>query len=246
MPLGIMHDLAVGVHPSGADAWALQDVLALGVTTGAPPTSSISSVRTGHNLRGGRIGSRSSVTIPSARWWLPSCATQAGSGSTHHRNVPAVVDSQGEPPTKGAYVRYNHEAMIGIIALEAHRAGAVVVGEDLGTVEPWARHFLHERGLLGTSILWFEIDPGSRGPLEAERWRELCLSSVTTHDLPPTPGYLDAEHVKLRHSLGLLTRPVADEMADHRKNRRPGPLNCVGSACWAITPTGRPARRASS
>ena len=30
MSLGIMHDLAVGVHPNGADAWALQDVMALG------------------------------------------------------------------------------------------------------------------------------------------------------------------------------------------------------------------------
>ena len=32
MALGIMHDLAVGVHPTGADAWALQDVLALGAS----------------------------------------------------------------------------------------------------------------------------------------------------------------------------------------------------------------------
>ena len=61
-------------------------------------------------------------------------------------------------PTQGTYVRYDHEAMIGILALEAHRAGAVVVGEDLGTVEPWVRDYLRERGILGTSILWFEFD----------------------------------------------------------------------------------------
>jgi 4-alpha-glucanotransferase len=48
--------------------------------------------------------------------------------------------------------------MIGVVALEAHRAGAVVVGEDLGTVEPWVRDYLRERGLFGTSILWFEAD----------------------------------------------------------------------------------------
>jgi 4-alpha-glucanotransferase len=123
---------------------------------------------------------------------------------------------QGVPPTQGTYVRYNHDAMIGIVALEAHRAGAVVVGEDLGTVEPWVRHYLRDRGLLGTSILWFEIDGYSRGPLAAEHWRDLCLSSVTTHDLPPTPGYLAGEHVRLRHALGLLTRSHDDEMADHR------------------------------
>ncbi len=63
---------------------------------------------------------------------------------------------KGAAPTEGTYVRYDHDAMIGIIALEAHRAGALVVGEDLGTVEPWVRDYLRERGLFGTSILWFE------------------------------------------------------------------------------------------
>ena len=64
----------------------------------------------------------------------------------------------GAMPTEGTYVRYDHEALIGILALEAHRAEAVVVGEDLGTVEPWVRTYLRERGILGTSILWFEFD----------------------------------------------------------------------------------------
>ena len=128
-------------------------------------------------------------------------------------------------------MRYDHEAMIGIVALEAIRAGAVVVGEDLGTVEPWVRHYLHARGLLGTSILWFELDrDGHGGPLEAERWRELCLSSVTTHDLPPTPGYLAGEHVRLRHALGLLTRSAEDELADDRAEQQAwmGELRRVG------------------
>jgi 4-alpha-glucanotransferase len=124
---------------------------------------------------------------------------------------------KGVPPTEGTYVRYDHEAMIGIVALEAHRAGAVVVGEDLGTVEPWVRDYLRDRGLFGTSILWFELDrDGHGGPLEAQRWREYCLSSVTTHDLPPTAGYLAGEHVRLREELGLLTRPADQELADDR------------------------------
>ena len=216
MPLGIMHDLAVGVHPSGADAWALQDVLALGVTTGAPPDEF------------NQLGQDWSQPP-----WRPDRLEELGyqpfralvsailrhSGGVRIDHIIGMFRlwwiPKGAPPTEGAYVRYNHEAMIGIIALEAYRAGAVVVGEDLGTVEPWARRVLHDRGLLGTSILWFEIDSGTRGPLEAQWWRELCLSSVTTHDLPPTPGYLDAEHVRLRHSLGLLTRPIEDEMTDH-------------------------------
>ncbi|EJZ04632.1 4-alpha-glucanotransferase, partial [Mycolicibacterium vaccae] len=128
---------------------------------------------------------------------------------------------KGALPTDGTYVRYDHEAMIGIVALEAQRAGAVVVGEDLGTVEPWVRDYLRERGLFGTSILWFESDrDGGGGPLPAEQWREFCLSAVTTHDLPPTAGYLAGEHVRLRDELGLLTRPAEEELASDRAHQQ--------------------------
>lgn len=220
MELGVMSDLAVGVDPDGADAWALQDVLALGVTAGAPPDefNQLGQDWSQPPWRPDRLveqayepfravvnmalrhsgGVRIDHIIGMFRlWWIP----------------------KGAAPTEGTYVRYDHDAMIGIIALEAHRAGAVVVGEDLGTVEPWVRDYLRERGLFGTSILWFEADrsDGASGkPLPAERWREYCLSAVTTHDLPPTPGYLAGEHVRLREQLGLLTRPADQELAADR------------------------------
>lgn len=215
MSLGIMADLAVGVHPNGADAWALQDVLALGVSAGAPPDE--------FNQRGQdwsqppwRPDRLEEQEYQPFRTLLRTALRHAGGVRIDHVIglfrlwwIPA-----GAPPADGTYVRYDHEAMIGIVALEAYRAGAVVVGEDLGTVEPWVRDYLRDRGVLGTSILWFELDRGGDGgPLPAERWREYCLSSVTTHDLPPTAGYLAREHVFLRDSLGLLTRPVAEELA---------------------------------
>ncbi|CRZ14090.1 4-alpha-glucanotransferase [Mycolicibacterium neworleansense] len=216
MALGVMSDLAVGVDPDGADAWSLQDVLALGVSAGAPPDEfnqlgqdwsqppwrpdrlaeqAYEPFRAVVNMALRHAGGvRIDHIIGMFRlWWIP----------------------KGAAPTEGTYVRYDHEAMIGIIALEAHRAGALVVGEDLGTVEPWVRDYLHERGLFGTSILWFESDEAG-GPLPAERWREYCLSSVTTHDLPPTSGYLAGEHVRLREQLGLLTRPAEQELASDR------------------------------
>jgi 4-alpha-glucanotransferase len=102
--------------------------------------------------------------------------------------------------------------MVGILALEAYRAGALVIGEDLGTVEPWVRDYLRDRGLFGTSVMWFELDGAGR-PLAPEQWREYALSSVTTHDLPPTIGYLAGDHVELRHRLGLLTESVDSERA---------------------------------
>jgi 4-alpha-glucanotransferase len=119
---------------------------------------------------------------------------------------------EGLHASEGTYVYYDHEALIGILALEAYRAGAFVIGEDLGNVEPSAREYLAARGILGTSILWFETDEIGL-PRPPEQWRELCLGAVTTHDLPPTAGYLAGEHIELRNRLGLLTRPVSEERA---------------------------------
>jgi 4-alpha-glucanotransferase len=119
---------------------------------------------------------------------------------------------QGASPNEGTYVRYDSEALLGIMCLEAQRAGAFLVGEDLGVVEPGVRETLSDRGVLGTSVLWFER--GHDGaPLPPEHWRELCLATVTTHDLPPTAGYLHGDHVDLRNTLGLLTRPLDEERA---------------------------------
>jgi len=218
MALGIMADLAVGVHPDGADAWALQDAMALGVTAGAPPDE-FNQLGQDWSQPPWRPDRLEELGYRPFRALIEAVLRHAGGVRIDHIIglfrlwwIPA-----GAPPTEGTYVRYDHEAMIGIVALEAHRAGALVVGEDLGTVEPWVRDYLLLRGLLGTSILWFELDrDATGGPLPAERWREYCLASVTTHDLPPTAGYLAGGHVRLRESLGLLTRPAAEELESDR------------------------------
>ena len=182
MGLGIMADLAVGVHPTGADAWALQKVLALGVTAGAPPDE-FNQLGQDWSQPPWRPERLEELGYQPFRTLIQAVLRHAGGVRIDHIiglfRLWWIPD--GAPPTEGTYVRYNHDAMIGIVALEAHRAGAVVVGEDLGTVEPWVRDYLRERGLLGTSILWFEVDTGSRGPLQAERWR-----SCACHRSPPT------------------------------------------------------------
>ncbi|MYS24732.1 4-alpha-glucanotransferase [Streptomyces sp. DvalAA-14] len=221
MPIGVVHDLAVGVHPSGSDAWSMQHVLAAGMSVGAPPDA--------FNSRGQDWG------LPP---WRPDALAAAGyapyrdlisrmlrhAGGLRMDHVMGLFRlwwvPQGRPPTEGTYVRYDAEAMLGLLALEAHRAGAVVIGEDLGTVEPGVREELTDRGILGTSVLWFERNyqdrdgrPADRRPLPPAAWRELCLATATTHDLPSTAARLTGEHVELRHRLGLLTRPLAEEEA---------------------------------
>ncbi|WP_078535344.1 4-alpha-glucanotransferase, partial [Streptomyces pristinaespiralis] len=216
MAVGIVHDLAVGVHPGGADAWAQQDSFAAGMSVGAPPDA--------FNAHGQDWG------LPP---WRPDALAASGYAPYRGllrgilRNAGALrIDHVmglfrlwwvpiGSPPTEGAYVRYDAEAMLAVLVLEAHRAGAVVIGEDLGTVEPGVREALSRRGVLGTSVLWFERDwTGDGRPLPPAKWREGCVATATTHDLPSTAARLTGGHVELRHRLGLLARPLEEEQTE--------------------------------
>jgi 4-alpha-glucanotransferase len=218
MPLGVMHDLAVGVSPIGADSWTRQDDLARGISVGAPPDP-YNQMGQDWNQPPWRPDRLAALSYAPIRDLLRYALRHSGGLRVDH--VMGLFRlwwiPEGAAPTEGTYVRYDQDAAIGVLMVEAHRAGAVVVGEDLGTVEPWVRDYLRERGILGTSVLWFEFDwDGGGAPLPPERWREYCLASVTTHDLPPTAGYLAGDHVRLRHRLGLLTRSLDEELAaDH-------------------------------
>lgn len=210
MRLGVVHDLAVGVHPSGADAWALHHSLARGVSVGAPPDvyNQLGQDWSQPPLRPDALAEQGYAPFRDI-----VRATLRDSGGVRIDHILGLFRlwwiPAGQPPTEGTYVHYDHEAMIGVLALEAWRAGAVVVGEDLGTVAPGVREELAERGVLGTSVMWFEQRDGA--PVPPEEYRRLCMASVTTHDLPPTAGYASLVHVDLRERLGQLTGDVEAE-----------------------------------
>ena len=207
----LVHDLAVGFDPRGADAEADHDVLANGVRVGAPPDEFnaagqdwsippydpwklqaaryepfIQTLRA--NFRHGG-GVRIDHVMGLFRlWWIP-----AGLG-----------------PADGAYVRYPHRDLLAILALEASRAGAFVVGEDLGTVEPAVRRELRRRGVLSYRVLWFEPRPPRRYP-------EQALAAVTTHDLPTIAGLwtgADQSTEDMRRRVEHLARVGEDASAD--------------------------------
>ena len=101
--------------------------------------------------------------------------------------------------------------MVGVLLLEAYRNNLVVVGEDLGTVEPWVRDYLRYRGILGTGVFFFEFDAPDHLVPPADYRREQ-LAAVNTHDMPPVAGYLTGEDLRVRESLDLLdsTREEAE------------------------------------
>ncbi len=219
MDMGIMSDLAVGVHSLGSEIWSMPEIFAPGMSVGAPPDM--------YSQQG-----QNWLQPP----WSPRGLAEAGyaplrdmlrsvlsySGAVRIDHILGLFRlwwiPEGMEASAGAYVSYDHEAMVGIVLLEAQRAGAVVIGEDLGTVEPWVRGYLNDRGILGTSVLWFEKE-GSGWPLWPDHYRRSCLAAVTTHDLPPTLGYLEGVHTQLRNRLGLLVEDLDQVLEADRVER---------------------------
>lgn len=220
MRVGVVHDIAVGVHPGGAEIWAARDLFAGGVSVGAPPDdyNQLGQDWSQPPWRPDRLEEQAYRPL---RDMLRTTLEMAGGLRIDH--ILGLFRlwwiPRGMKPTEGTYVAYDHEAMISVLVLEAHRAGAVIVGEDLGTVAPNVREYLTTRGLLGTSVLWFERESDGRSPRPPSTYRKLALATVTVHDLPPTAGYLHGEHLEVRRRLGLLTRDWADELAEDSAQR---------------------------
>jgi 4-alpha-glucanotransferase len=103
---------------------------------------------------------------------------------------------RGQPPAAGAYVRYPADDLLAIVALESHRAGAVVVGEDLGTVEAGVRERLAANAVLSYRLLWFEEASPATYP-------ELAMAAVTTHDLPTVRGLWTGSDLEAQALVGL-------------------------------------------
>ncbi|MGH3877958.1 MAG: 4-alpha-glucanotransferase [Actinophytocola sp.] len=213
MPVGIVHDLPVGVDPAGADAWALQDVLASDVTVGAPPDA-FSQQGQDWNLPPWRPDKLAAAGYLPFRDVIRSVLAHADGIRVDHVMglwrlwwIPP-----GRPASEGTYVNYDANALLGVLALEAHLASAIVVGEDLGTVPDEVRTTLRDRGMLSSAVLWFQRDDHAPGtPLLApSRWPADAMASISTHDLPTTAGFLRGEHVRVRAELGLLADPDAE------------------------------------
>ena len=195
--LGLVADLAVGVDPSGPDSWIWQDSFAEGMRVGAPPDE--------FNTLGQDWGLppfdpwrlRRSGYAP----WIE--AVRAGMAHGSGLRVDHVMGlfrlywiPEGDDARHGAYVSYPHDDMLNILALEAHRAGAYVVGEDLGTVEDRVRSDLAERRVLSYRVWWFEEG-------RPQTWPEAAMGAVTTHDLPTVTGVFTGSDLEAQRRIGM-------------------------------------------
>jgi 4-alpha-glucanotransferase len=175
-------DLPVGFDPGGFDAWDWQDQLALGARAGAPPD------RFNAGGQNWSLPPFDPVALRAARY-APFVATLRATlrhaGGLRIDHVLGLFRlwwiPSGHDASDGAYVRYPTDELLEIVAIESARAGAVVIGEDLGTVPPGVRRELRRRRLLSTRLALFE-------PKRPDRFPRLALAGVTTHDLPTIAG----------------------------------------------------------
>ncbi len=196
--LALVQDLAVGFDPGGADAWAWQDLLALDARVGAPPDE--------FNAAGQDWG-----LPPFVPWKLRAAAyepfVQTIRAALRHAGGLRVdhvmglfrqfwITSLDGGPGAGTYVRYPASELLDILAIESQRAGAFVVGEDLGTVEDSVRTELARRNVLSYRLLWFEPESPEHYPAQA-------LAAVTTHDLPTVGGLWSGADLEAQRSIGL-------------------------------------------
>lgn len=206
----LVEDLAVGFDPGGADAWAWQELLALDMRVGAPPDE--------FNGQGQDWG-----LPPFVPWKLRACGYQPFietiRASLRHAGGLRVDHVMGlfrlfwipleGGPSDGTYVRYPAAELLDILALESQRAGAFVVGEDLGTVETSVREELAERAVLSYRLLWFEDRPPEHFPQQA-------LAAVTTHDLPTIAGMWTGADLADQQRIGLAPNEKGQEQLRSR------------------------------
>ena len=181
-PLGLLGDLPIGADPDGFDAWDWQDVLADGVTVGAPPDE------LGPYGQNWMLPAFVPWKLRAARYepfidMLRRAMRHVGGLRIDH--VLGLFRLFWIPPdaaaASGTYVRMPSRELLDILALESHRNETFVIGEDLGNVEDGVRDELDARDILRYQVWWFEDD-------DLGRWSSKALASVSTHDLPTVAG----------------------------------------------------------
>ncbi|MFN2587064.1 MAG: 4-alpha-glucanotransferase [Actinomycetota bacterium] len=212
---GIVHDLAIGVDPDGADAWLWGDVFARDVKVGAPPDLFNSH---GQDWR-----------LPPFDPWRLRGASYRPFVETLRANLTGAAGlridhvmglfrlfwiPEGAGPTEGTYVRYPYEDLLDILALESHRAEAYVIGEDLGTVPDVVPAQMAERKMLSYRLLWFDENPRA--------YPELSLAAVTNHDLPTVAGMWTGDDLREQRDLGLDPNEEAERDVRERFKKATG------------------------
>lgn len=223
MCIGLISDLAVGANIGGSQTWTRKAEFFSGVGIGAPPDL----INThGQNWQLAAFSPKGlqengfRAYIEMLRANLSYCG---GIRIDHVMGLERLwLIPDGASADQGAYVQYPFKDMLRLLTLEAWRHGALVIGEDLGTVQPGLRKALSKRNVLGMRVLFFERQEQEFTP--SKQWPANAMATTTTHDLPSLQGWFLGRDILWRSKSGYLT----DDQAGTEYAQREWEIGALG------------------
>ncbi len=221
MSVGLYHDLALATDRCGCDLWAWRPYFITGCRVGSPPDGFSPNGQdwsfpppnsTRHRADGYRLFAES----------IRKSMRHGGALRIDHvmRLFRLYWIPEGHTAKDGAYVRERAEDLVRVLALESVRNRAVIVGEDLGTVEDETREMLARFGILSYKLLFFERN-GEKFRMPPE-YPASALTSTSTHDLATMAGYWIGDDIEARFRAGAIDEELrrsqhADRTQDKQK-----------------------------
>jgi 4-alpha-glucanotransferase len=208
MPIGLYLDLAVGVDPSGADAWSNQKSVMATLSIGAPPDEL--------NREGQNWG-----LVPFNPHALPKddfaafrellAATMRHAGAVRLDHVLGLMRLYLIPhgSAEGAYVRYPFEQLLRVIAEESRKHRCIFIGEDLGTVPEGFRDTAARWGLWSYRVMMFERRHGGAFK-PPDEYPAAALATFGTHDLATFAGWMSGADLRAKRAIGLAAESDGD------------------------------------
>jgi len=217
MAIGLVADLAVGIDPGGSHAWSRRGELLHGLTLGAPPDG-YSAAGQGWGITGlSPTALARSGYEPFLRTLRVAFAHAGGLRVDHALGLGRLwVIPEGARPLDGVYLRQPLDDLLRLLVLEAHRASAIVIGEDLGVVPAGFRDRLAERQLLGMRVLPFERTREG-GFTDPHGWSPVAAAMTSTHDMTPFAGWWRGVDIEWRETLGAEADTPEQRQADRMR-----------------------------
>ncbi len=241
MRIGLYHDLALATDRCGSDLWAHRRFFVAGCRVGSPPDDFSPTGQdwsfpppdaAQHRADGYRLFTES----------IRKSLQNGGALRIDHvmRLFRLYWIPEGHDAAHGAYVRDITGDLVRILALESVRNNAVIVGEDLGTVEPEVREILAAFGILSYRLLWFErVSERFKSPTE---YPARALAASTTHDLATIAGFWISNDIEARLRSGTIDRKAYEAQQLDRARDKQSLLDALFAA--GLLPEGY-GRRAS-
>ena len=212
-------DLPIGIHPCGYDVWRRREQYATGISVGAPPD--------------GFFAQGQSWGFPPTR---PEALRAEGyeefrAALAHHLRVAGMLRIDhimglqrlfwipaGAEPRDGVYVSMPFEELLAVVAIEAQRHHADIIGEDLGTVDDKVRRGMQARGIRRSYVAQFAIRGDGEPVLEVPPAGS--AAAFSNHDLPTFTGWWKGRDIDERLGCGQLDISSAEEARSERAHLR--------------------------